>query len=158
MLSATAEHALRAVLFIAQFPDQTRFASDTIAAALGAPRNYLSKTLQALARAGVLKSSRGPGGGFSLAIAPEVLTIARVIAPFTDRPKASLCLLRNRPCDGDSPCGAHAKWIAITSHFELAIDHTSIADLLAGEARREMPVTARVSSPIVARLTLQPAS
>jgi Rrf2 family protein len=134
MLSATAEHALRAVLFVAQFPDHTTFASDTIAAALGAPRNYLSKTLQALARAGVLRSSRGPGGGFSLAVSPTELTIARVIAPFTERSKTTVCLLRNRPCDEDSPCGAHAHWNAITSHYDNALTSTTIADLIAADS------------------------
>lgn len=158
MLSATAEHALRAVLFVAQFPDETTFASDTIAAALGAPRNYLSKTLQALARSGVLRSSRGPGGGFSLAISPSTLTIARVIEPFTERPKSSVCLLRNRPCDPASPCGAHAKWKAITDHYEQAIQQTTMADLLAGEERPAMPVTAKGDAALVSRLVLQQAS
>ncbi len=143
MLSATAEHALRAVLFVAQFPERTTFASDTIAAALGAPRNYLSKTLQALAKAGVLRSSRGPGGGFALAIAPAQLTIERVIAPFTERPKTAVCLLHNRPCDVEQPCGAHAQWHSITSHYDRSIVHTTIADLLSDQLHQVSALTAQ---------------
>ncbi len=132
MLSATAEHALRAVLFVAQFPDQTTIASDTVAVALGAPRNYLAKTLNALAKAGVLRSSRGPGGGFSLAVPPEQLTIAQVIAPFTEQSKLPVCLLHNRPCDTATPCGAHAQWSSIRTNFVQTFANTTIADLLVG--------------------------
>ncbi len=132
MLSATAEHALRAVLYVAQFPDNTTFASDTVASALGAPRNYLSKTLQALAKSGVLRSSRGPGGGFSLAIPAAELTVARVIAPFTEQHRTDVCLLRNRPCSNDDPCPAHPRWSAIREHHDNALTQTTIAELLSG--------------------------
>jgi Rrf2 family protein len=132
MLSATAEHALRAVLFVAQFPEHTTIASDTVAVALGAPRNYLAKTLNALAKVGVLRSSRGPGGGFSLAVPAEQLTIAQVIGPFTEQSKSPVCLLHNRPCDTFTPCGAHAQWNAIRSNFVETFAQTTIADLLVG--------------------------
>jgi Rrf2 family protein len=132
MLSATAEHALRAVLFVAQFPDRTTIASDTVAVALGAPRNYLAKTLNALAKAGVLRSTRGPGGGFALALPPDQLTIAQVIAPFAEQSKLPVCLLHNRPCNTATPCIAHAQWNSIRTNYEQTFAHTTIADLLAG--------------------------
>ncbi len=58
MLSATAEHALRAVLYLAQTPEATVVPADKIAETLGAPRNYLAKTLNVRAKAGVVRSSR----------------------------------------------------------------------------------------------------
>ncbi|TAM00638.1 MAG: transcriptional regulator, partial [Pusillimonas sp.] len=42
-----------------------------LAAKFGLPAAYLNKSLQALARAGVLVSSAGPRGGFRLARAPS---------------------------------------------------------------------------------------
>ncbi|MEK6688644.1 MAG: Rrf2 family transcriptional regulator, partial [Gemmatimonadota bacterium] len=57
-LPQTAEYALRAVLHIASKPDLVRVA--TLAEELDIPRNYLSKTLHQLARAGILQSTRGP--------------------------------------------------------------------------------------------------
>ena len=57
ILSQTAEHALRAVLYLAQREDELVRVGD-IAEALSIPRNYLSKILHLLAREGVLASTR----------------------------------------------------------------------------------------------------
>ena len=53
MLSVTAEHAVRAVLLLARYKGAKALSADAIAAELGAPRNYLAKTLNALAKDGV---------------------------------------------------------------------------------------------------------
>jgi len=130
MLSTTAEHALRAVLYLAQAPTATCVSADTIAEALGAPRNYLAKTLNALAKAGVVHSSRGPTGGFSLVIAPEQLTVSMVVAPFDERQRPRMCLLQNRLCDSQQPCSVHARWMQIGDKSASALMRTTIADLL----------------------------
>ncbi|MEZ4585391.1 MAG: Rrf2 family transcriptional regulator [Gemmatimonadales bacterium] len=79
-IGTTAQNAIRAVLFLAGKPDEAPVRVDEIAAALDLPRNYLSKTLHTLVRAGVLRSGRGPRGGFQLAIAPARLPLAQVAA------------------------------------------------------------------------------
>jgi len=85
-LNSTAQSALRAVLHIAEHAGRGAVRVDDIAASLHCPRNYLSKTLHALTRAGVLRSTRGPRGGFQLAEPPERLTLwcSRSIRPATD--------------------------------------------------------------------------
>ena len=132
MLSAPAEHALRAVLHLAQFPAKTSVPADRIAEVLGAPRNYLAKTLNALAKAGVVHSSRGPTGGFSLAIPPNELTVAAVVAPFDEQRRSNMCLLQNQLCDSQNPCSAHARWVQIADQTAAAFARTTIADLLSG--------------------------
>src|SRR5512141_2257051 len=81
-LSSTAQQALHAVLCIAQADGDAPVRVDDIARVMGCPRNYLSKTLHLLTRAGVLRSERGPKGGFRLASPPDRITLARVVAPF----------------------------------------------------------------------------
>ena len=70
-ISGTTQYALRAVLFVAEHGSDEPVRVDAIAAALNVPRNYLSKTLHTLARAGVLRSGRGPRGGFQLVDRPD---------------------------------------------------------------------------------------
>ncbi len=147
MLSATAEHALRAVLHLARSPENSIMASDVIAEALGAPRNYLAKTLNALAKAGVVRSTRGPTGGFALAIAPRSLTVAAVIAPFGEQARTTQCLLENRACDRQHPCTAHARWIQITDQAAAAFGRTTIADLLTSPELNESGVTPELTAP-----------
>ena len=74
ILSQTAEYALRAVLAIAREADGKAVGAARIAAELGIPANYLSKTLHQLARAGILESARGKLGGFRLARAGDRIT------------------------------------------------------------------------------------
>ncbi|MFY7924094.1 MAG: RrF2 family transcriptional regulator [Gemmatimonas sp.] len=141
MLSTTAEHALRAVLLLARHDGATSLSADAIAVEIGAPRNYLAKTLNALAKAGVVHSARGASGGFTLAIPSEQLTLARIIAPFDDHARTPACLLRNRSCDPSNPCAVHARWTAIVGHAAVRLAQTTIAELLveAGPARSIAP-------------------
>ena len=129
MLSITADHALRAVLYLARIPADHSMRADAIAEAIGAPRNYLAKTLNALAKAGVLHSSRGPFGGFSLAIPASELTVARVTQLFDERPRTGQCLLHRDGCE-PGPCVAHEKWEAIVDAAMHGIENTTIAELL----------------------------
>lgn len=134
MLNQTASYALRAVLALARqggcaAPRPLR--ADEIAERTGAPRNYMGKTLNALVKEGILRSARGPAGGFTLALAPEAITVARVADVFTERAAASRCLLGGGACDPTRPCTAHLRWTAVTAAARDPFLTTTIADLAA---------------------------
>ena len=136
MLSTTADHALRAVLYLGQRPKGQVASAVEIADAIGALRNYLSKTLHALTRAGVTTSVPGRGGGFALAVSPHRLTLARLISVFDGADAPRRCLLGDRPCTAEQPCAAHLQWTQIRRMHDRALSSTTISDLLgAGEAR-----------------------
>lgn len=78
MLSKTAEYALRTIVWLARAPDRTEPAA-RIAEGTRVPRRYLHKVLQDLARAKLVYSQPGPGGGYSLAKSPEEITILNVV-------------------------------------------------------------------------------
>lgn len=78
MISLTAEHALRAVVYLAQHPGAC-CTVDCIARHTGIPAGSLAKVLQQLNRAGVVGSQRGPNGGFVLTRSPEALTFMDVV-------------------------------------------------------------------------------
>ena len=129
MLSSTSDYAIRAVLFLAGDTSRAR-RTDEIALATGAPRNYMGKTLNSLAKAGLLHSSRGPQGGFSLAVDPATLSLAQVIDCFVEARPHTRCLLGDRLCDASNPCAAHRKWQQILSSRREPLTTTTIADLL----------------------------
>lgn len=130
MLSATSDYALRAVLFLGANPANAVISADEIAASIGAPRNYLSKTLHALTKAGITTSTPGRYGGFSLAIAPHRLTVHDVVRVFDAPTETAVCLLGARPCDPSTPCSAHRRWTSIDKVHGAALRTTTIADLL----------------------------
>ena len=150
-ISGTTQYALRAVLFVAEHATAEPVRVDAIAEALDVPRNYLSKTLHALARAGVLRSGRGPRGGFQLAGRAEDISLARVAAPFDDLGSRS-CLLGRTTCGWKNPCSVHPHWEAVSTSLQAFFRDTTIADLLGGIARHPAmaPVNDRVPRTIAA--------
>lgn len=130
MLSQTAEHALRAVLYLAQHAGSDPVSAEHVAEALGAPRNYLSKTLHELARQGVLKSTPGRKGGFMLGTPADKLSLATVVEVFDTPRRNPVCLLGGRPCTDEDPCAAHVHWKRIEDRRRAALTENTIADLL----------------------------
>lgn len=125
LLPQTTEYALRAALHLAaQHPRSVSGA--TLAAAVGAPANYLSKTLSQLVRAGVLASTRGPAGGFRLVDAPEDVTLEQIVRVFSTRgPKR--CLLGTGPCGANPDCTVHAGWAPIGASVDAFLRSTTLA-------------------------------
>lgn len=134
MLSSTSDYALRAILVLAQADRGRLVRADEIARATGSPPNYLAKTLNALAKLGIVTSARGPLGGFSLAVAPDELTLARIVDCFDEVRPSSRCLLGTKSCDPSHPCRAHERWTAVQRARRAALADTTVADLLAGSA------------------------
>lgn len=134
MLSKTAKYALRAVTYLASRPEgEDRPVTLTeIADALVVPPNYLSKVTHRLVQEGLLESTRGPGGGFRLAVPADRLVLARVTAPFDTTGGPLPCLLQDRPCNPAEPCVAHERWKRIAGETRAFFEETTVAELLSG--------------------------
>lgn len=137
MLSQTAEHALRALLYLGGEAAGRAASAEEIAGAIGAPRNYLAKTLNVLARAGFVSATRGPGGGFRLQVDPETLPVGEVIEEIDPPVQQAMCMLGGRPCDEANPCRAHDRWVAMWEASQAPLHGTTLADLLVERAGAE---------------------
>lgn len=105
--------------------------ASTIADRLGAPPNYMSKTLHALASAGILSSRRGPTGGFRLAADPATLTLARIIEVVDDPAPKDMCLIDDTRCSDRTPCALHGRWKRVSNRVWEPLRETTLADLVA---------------------------
>jgi Rrf2 family protein len=114
--------------------------ANELASAIGVPQNYLSKTLHQLARAGILTSTRGPTGGFQLAVPAESLTLQRIASTFEPAPPRR-CLLGHGVCGDNSSCRAHAQWAPIATALQTFFGTTTVADLT------RLPVPNEVTTP-----------
>ena len=124
------------MLFMAQGGDGAYKAPD-IASALGLPQTYLSKVMHQLVKAGVLKSVRGPTGGYTLARGAGAISLHEIAAPFQALQPRSQCLLGNRACDRTKPCAAHGRWRRINDEVASHLNNTTLADMLIPEPRVE---------------------
>lgn len=78
MISKTAEYALRAVACMASSVG-TPLSADFLAQQTKVPRRYLTRVLQDLAASGLVRSRPGPGGGYELCRATDMITILDVV-------------------------------------------------------------------------------
>ena len=87
-ISRSTGYAMLAVGYITKHADEGIVLSQSISKAYKIPLEYLLKILQQLVRANILRSKRGPRGGFSLARSPKKITLLEVIEA-VDGPMAS---------------------------------------------------------------------
>ncbi|HUW37159.1 MAG TPA: Rrf2 family transcriptional regulator [Rhodocyclaceae bacterium] len=77
-LTTFSDYTLRVLMYLAIDPEQLA-TIPAIAAAYGISENHLMKVVHQLARAGVLESTRGKGGGIRLARPPEEIRLGQVV-------------------------------------------------------------------------------
>ncbi len=130
LLSGTAEYALRAVVYIARHPQAEPVRATQLAEAIDVPRNYLSKILHGLVRAGVLRSTRGKRGGFELDVQPNELPLLRVISVFDALTGQRRCLLGRPECSDQNPCPVHHRWKATAEEIARFFRETTLADVI----------------------------
>jgi Rrf2 family protein len=127
MISLTAEYALRAVAFLAEHSDAPRTVQQ-IAEETRVPTDYLSKVLQELAKAGLVRSQRGLYGGFVLLRDPAELTVLDVVQSVSPMTRISKCPLDRRE-HSDSLCRLHQLLDDSLAYVEREFQRTRIADL-----------------------------
>jgi Rrf2 family protein len=110
--------------YIASEKDNKPILSRTIAEELQIPANFLSKILNRLAQAGLIRSIRGRNGGFVMAKPPSEVPVREIVNLFMQLGDYKHCFLGMQKCDGS--CGLHHRWSNITEQFELMLDETTI--------------------------------
>ncbi len=134
--SETVKYALLALAYLALNRDRL-IKVEEVAGAQKIPKPFLSKIFHKLARERVLKSYKGPTGGFTLAIPPESITIMDVIRYLDEDYKLDYCALRPGRCEewNTSPCTVHEKWIHLRNVILEYLNTTTIAELAGVEEK-----------------------
>ena len=127
--SRSAEYAIRALVHLASLPPDEFAMVKQIAAEDGIPSHFLAKILQDLARDGILRSSKGPRGGFRLRQAPGEVTMLQIVEAVDGKNRFERCIGGSPECNDRAPCGMHDSWKALRSRIIDYLEGTSVADL-----------------------------
>lgn len=128
--SPSAQQALRALIYLArQSSDEPVLVRD-IAAAEGIPHPFLSKLLLTLRNRGIVRSTRGPGGGYTLARLPEGIVVSDVVETFDGtRSLGKACILGLDECGEVNPCALHERWKVFRDEFQDKISSMTLQDV-----------------------------
>ena len=97
---------------------------------LGLSPSYLTKILRTLSVQGILVSTRGVGGGFSLAREPESISLMDVLVALDGPLPVRSCLFEKAVCDTGT-CLFKVLCRDFEARLRQALEHSTIADLAA---------------------------
>lgn len=129
LLNLTAVYGMRAMATLSGLsPGETLNAAD-LAERTGVPQQYLSKVMRKLVLAKLVRSQRGPGGGFSLSRPAAQVRLADVLAAIDHTPGPA-CAFGYDACDPDNPCPLHPIWSRLQQGLEQWTGSCTFGDLL----------------------------
>ncbi len=91
--------------------------------------SYLEQLFSKLRRKGLVRSIRGPGGGYMLATSPTMISVADIIRAVDEPIQATSCS-SPEGCRPSSRCITHHFWQRLGEHLNGYLESVSLALLL----------------------------
>jgi Rrf2 family protein len=111
MFSKTCEYALRAMLFVGQkSKNGNKTGIREIAEEIDSPEHFIAKILQELSRKHLIRSTKGPNGGFYLTGQDMECTLADIVKAIDGDKIFSGCGLGLKECSEKKPCPIHSRF------------------------------------------------
>lgn len=137
--SRSSEYAIRAFVNLSRVPEGKYAMVKQIAQEEEIPTHFLAKILQQLARKGLLRSSKGPTGGFTLRRKPSEVSLMSIVEALDGLGDYEKCASGMAQCNDEMPCGMHDSWKQLRSRIIDYLKGTSIADIqMALEEKRRV--------------------
>lgn len=133
ILRQNTDYALRAMANLAFRYGEGAVSTRRISEEEGISYEFAAKIMQDLHAAGLVESTMGPKGGFSLARAPEDVTLLEVVSALQGEVCVNKCFLRNGPCRRRSYCAISSKIAGLQEYIEKYLSGITLGDLLDGD-------------------------
>ncbi len=128
-VTAKADYAVRAVIELASSSQEAPRKVDDVARAQAIPVSFLENILTQLRSAGVVRSQRGPEGGYWLAKPAEQVSLADVIRA-VEGPLVGVRGQRPEEIEYSGSAEALQKvWIALRANLRAVLEEVSVADV-----------------------------
>jgi len=132
-VTAKADYAVRAVVELAASSQDSPRKVDEVAQAQEIPVSFLENILTQLRSAGIVRSQRGPEGGYWLAQPADQLELATVIRAV----EGPLVGVRGQRPEEVSYNGSAESlqqvWLALRANLRKVLEHVTVADVASGK-------------------------
>jgi len=129
-VSTKGRYGLRAMFELAQSFGEGPVLMSAIAERQGLSRKHLHALLTSLKSAGLVRSIRGPGGGFVLSKAPGEIRLSEVLRALEGPLALVHCVMDRQACDRVNQCAARNVWQELSGTIEEALNSVTLEDLL----------------------------
>ncbi|QXD16121.1 Rrf2 family transcriptional regulator [Rhodocaloribacter litoris] len=131
LLSKSAEYGLRATLYLTALEPEGYVAIREISKELDISFHFLTKILQKLTEAGLIRSFRGPKGGVALARSPDRITLYDIVVAIDGPELFTECVLGLPGCGEHRLCPLHDAWRVERGRLQALLTGTTLATLAA---------------------------
>ena len=132
------EWAVHACTLLVPLPTGRGLSLAALATYHGVPEPYMAKQMQALSKAGLVRTSRGKTGGYALAKAPDAISLWDIKVAIDGDTPAFRCteIRQNGPCavkaeDCVQACPIAAAFAAAEAAYREALQSVRLSDLVA---------------------------
>jgi Rrf2 family transcriptional regulator, iron-sulfur cluster assembly transcription factor len=137
-LSTKARYAVRAMIDLSLNCSEGTVTRDEIADRQEISPLYLSHILLRLARAGLIGSAKGPGGGYYLGKDPSEIRVGDIVRAVGEPMELVSCIPNATVrCQRTDICAAHGLWTRLSEAVNTTMDSVTLAELCS-EAREKM--------------------
>ena len=137
-LTRRGDYAVRAAFWLAKWAGDGRYVKiREVAQAMALPASYTPQVLRLLADAGLAEARAGRDGGYRLTRPPAEVPLLDVVEAAEGSFRLERCILRGGPCHWEQACAVHPAWSAAVQACRDSLGRTTLADLVAADARLE---------------------
>lgn len=151
-ITTLAEYGVICALHLAKRAGEGPVTGRDIAAGERLPVDYVEQILLRLRRAGIVKSTRGPRGGYALAKPPEDVSVRDVIAASELQTFDLHCVthpVEEERCSASHACSIRPVWLMLQQKIDAVLDGVRLSDLLheESEVRQRVGLVERGAAP-----------
>lgn len=122
-------YSLEALSYLASLEIRRTVKVKDLAKNLDIPRHYLAKVLTELEKKRLVTSTKGPCGGFTLAVNPANITLYRILAALNGLEELEdSCVMCLDSCNSDRPCVLHNVWTQFKDDTILRIQKLTLEE------------------------------
>lgn len=164
-ISTAGRYALRALLDLALYGQDGPVLRQEITSRSEISGEYIAQLFRPLARAGLVRSVMGPGGGYQLARPAGEITVLEILEAVEGPLAAVHCVLKedaqgspgSLPCPRLETCAAHVLWARLTRVITEYLDSVTLAEVCALARQLESQTGAGCEDALATWLQVLPA-
>jgi len=138
-LTTKGRYAVTAVLDLAFHQNEGPVSLAAISERQAISLSYLEQLFAKLRRNSIVKSTRGPGGGYTLQRAAAEISVSDIILAVDENVKVAKCE-SSQDCHGDYQCLTHDLWQELSDEIKGFLDGISLAEVMSNERVKEVSV------------------